>query len=221
MKPPEGDPDLLRRAGQRCGRLAAELAAVESSLAVAAAGRGMRWSGTAAAAFGARTTEHRRVVADTRVVVERLGALAIAFAEELAEAQRRARTTDANAATSAAADERISLSRARFRRQVRTAQADLIQVRLRLAQPSGRWTGPVVLPPGLGTRPVPLPPGRWTGPLPPPPGSSSRPVTSPGRWAGPVVPPPGLGTHPLPLPAPARAAPVGSAPLTGGTRVPA
>jgi len=198
MKPPEGDPDLLRRAGQRCSRLAAELAAVESVLAAAAAGRGMRWSGTAAAGFGARATKHRRAVADTRAAVERLGALASVFAGELAEAQQRARTADAHAPCTGLED-RMVLSRMRLRRQLETVQAALTQVRLQLTPSSARWTGPLPSPPGLtGVRLTPS--GRWTGPLPSPPGLTRRPV---------------------PPPAPAVAPPVAFAPLTrGGTGLP-
>lgn len=197
MKPPEGDPDLLRRAGVRCARLAAELADVESLLASAAAGRGMRWDGAAAAVFGARATEHGRAVRDTRASVERLGSLAAAFAAELTEVQQLARATDPQATEQARLEERIALSRTRFRREMRIVQAALSQVLLRLPGTPARWTGPVVLPPGLGTRPVPLRPGS--------------------RWTGPVVLPPGLGPRAIPLPAPVCASPVAAAPLAGGT----
>lgn len=169
MRPAEGDPELLLRAAGRAGRLVAELAGIESMLGAAAARGGMQWSGAAASAFGASAFEHRRAVADARVAVEQLEAAARTFAGDLADAQRIARTTDPQTGQQAESEARIALSRRRFRSQLRAVHLALTGGRLRLAEPASRWTGPVVLPPGLGPRAVPLPAPAHASPVQSPP----------------------------------------------------
>lgn len=181
MKPLDGDAAVLLRAGKRCAALALELHRLEKALGGAADSTAARWSGTAAASFGAMAHAHRGTVQGTRGAVERLGILTSGFAHELADAQVQAkRLPEEASAARRAIEDRIALLRRRFHQQSMQLESEMKQLLLRRPVDPPRWTGPV------------RPPGGWVGrwPLEPPP--LSGPVHNPGRPRGiwPFEPPP-------------------------------
>lgn len=168
MKPLGGDPTILLRAHGRCGALALELDRLDRALGTGHGSALGRWSGAGAAAFAQAATGHRKTVGGVRAAVERIGVITRAFAYELADAQADARRLPEQAVGERAAlEERVDLSRRRFRQQLALIETDLESDlgRLRIGAPTGsdRWTGPV-RPPADGPKSQPVD-DRWTGPV--------------------------------------------------------
>lgn len=155
MKPLDGDARMLLRAGQRCSVLAFELDRLAKALGGAADGTVARWSGTAAASFGAMADAHRGTVEDARVAVERLGVLTTHFGHELADAQgQTARLPEGASAERTIIEHRISLLRRRFRQQSMHVESALQQLLLRCPVDPPRWTGPIRPPVHLSEPPI-------------------------------------------------------------------
>lgn len=167
MKALAGDATLLLRGGRRCAQLAGELSRVERAFAVAPGHTSARWSGSGATAFENIAREQRMAVRGAREIVEHLGMVTRSFAQELADAQlQERRLPDTAAAERVRLEERISLLRRRFRRQLEQTESDLKRLLLRPRPDPARWTGPV-RPPGGWRKDLPDKP-RWTGPVRPP-----------------------------------------------------
>ncbi|MFC6707744.1 hypothetical protein [Flexivirga alba] len=189
MKSLGGDAAVLLRAGRRCGALALELYRLEKALGGAADSTMARWSGTAAASFGAMAHAHRGTVRGARIAVERLGVLTSRFAHELSDAQVRVQRLPENASMERKAiEERINLLRRRFHQQSMQVESELRQLLLRRPIDPPRWTGPVRRPGGW-VRGQPIMPPRWTGPVRPPGGQVRGQPIRPPRWTGPIRPP--------------------------------
>lgn len=213
MRPLDGDAAMLLRAGERCNALALELHGLEKALGGAADSTAARWSGAAAASFGAIAHAHRGTLQGARAAVERLGSLASTFGHDLADAQAQARRLPEGAsAERAAIEDRITLLRQRFEQQSMHIGSDLKRLLLRRPVAPPRWVGPIRPPAGWGgdwphkAPPLGGPrraPGDW--PFEPPP--LSGPERVPGEWPPhwPLRPPP-LG-GPRPVPAPVEQAP--------------
>jgi hypothetical protein len=205
MRPLDGDAALLLRAGERCTALALDLGRLEKALGGAADSTAARWSGTAAAAFGAMANAHRGTVQHARGTLEQLGMMTSRFARELGDAQLAAkRLPDEASAERKAIEDRISLLRKRFHQQSMRLESEMKQLLLRRPVDPPRWTGPV------------RPPGGWRGswPFEPPPlsGPVNRPGPPPRVW--PFEPPPLSGPVNRPGPPP-RVWPYDPPPLSG------
>lgn len=169
MRPLDGDPELLARAGRRSLALVTELDRLRGALRRATEVTASRWSGAGAAAFATAAGRHGALVTDAAAVIERIGVLTSGFAHELGDAQLRARSLPPDATTERRmVEEAMALSRTRFQRQLMALQSEA--TRLLLGGPSGppRWTGPVRPPVGRRNRRGPIQPPRWTGPVRPP-----------------------------------------------------
>lgn len=224
MKPLDGDAALLLRAGRRCGALALELDRLDKALSGATDNAMLRWSGTAAASFGAMAHAHRGTVQGARAAVERLGMLTSSFAHELADAQVHVKCLPEDGSVARkAVEDRITMLRRRFHEQSLEVESEMKQLLLRRPVDPPPLSGPV------------RDPGDWprNWPFEPPP--LSGPVRAPGDWVRewPFKPPPlsgpvrdprdGPGAWPFkppPLSGPVRPVPAPAAPGSGAAQLP-